>query len=497
MRVDISKLTSAMNKVSIFTSDMKIVPGVLLDMSDGLLKICFSDNHKALIEKISMEKEEGDLDGKIVVGYEQLSRAVANCQPSGSIKISNARFSFHENNIMKLSVDQVLEVTDADGNVVDTKKMASRKMDIAYTAPDADMKVAILSRTDYESIFETKKSEDTAIEPDIYDKKEFIDALNKTSSEKGRQIYISARTQNVFVSNQAHLTAVPISGYEVTEEEKDEIRAELSENNMYSEENLKAEIGKKANRVHYSITMSQAMAKSIADILSKTSADYVSVYTDNKFCNIFINTETEVVGIWFEMVLASKAHIGAFERYNSLNYDTYQLTFFREFLADMIKSALNVTKSDKTEVKFVPTTTDGATTALDMVIGAGSSASSVSDVYSINPENIVGDIDGLKGTTLKIALKVVNDMLSQIKTLRVGFDIDIREDGTTCMRISEIDTEQLNSAYARAREATRIQCEQSGISFDPNSTPTPDEIKKQYLRSDAVMKTRQYTILAV
>ena len=87
MKVNVSKITNAVNKISDLVVGDKSVPGVMFDLSEGVLKVCYTDGNKSLIEELEVENEEGDKLGRVVVSYEQLSRALANCQPSGSIKI--------------------------------------------------------------------------------------------------------------------------------------------------------------------------------------------------------------------------------------------------------------------------------------------------------------------------------------------------------------------------------------------------------------------------
>jgi len=497
MRVDIEKITNAISKVSAITSDLKVIPGVLLDLSDDILKVCFSDGHKSLIEEIGVTMEEGDYTGGFVVTYEQLSRAIANCQPSGIIKVNEVKFTFKEGNIITISTDQSLELRDNDGNITGDRKMASKQMDLSWVKPDSDMKTSLLSRMKYADIFNPVTTEGAEIKIDTFDRQELINALSKTSVEKGKQIYISAKTQSVFVMNQAHLTSIPISGYEVAPEMKSGIASALNANGMYTEESFKQACNNAENRIHFSISMSQVIAKAVVEILNKTSADTISVYTRDKFCNMYIDNEDEKVGIWFEMIPASKAHLGSLEKYSKLEYKCYQLLFIREFLNDMIKSALNATKSEKVELKFAPTTNENPSSSLDMIIEGGSASNSTSDIYSINPDSIVDVAGDLQSKTFNISLKVISDMLAQLKTTRVALDINIAPtDGSVCLRLTEIDDIEFAKAFSEARQATKTMCENDGQPFEENSTPTRLECKLEYLRRNSVMLTRQYTMLS-
>ena len=45
MRVDINKITSTINKISDMTSGEKIIPGVMLNLSENNLDVCYADNN--------------------------------------------------------------------------------------------------------------------------------------------------------------------------------------------------------------------------------------------------------------------------------------------------------------------------------------------------------------------------------------------------------------------------------------------------------------------
>ena len=136
MRVNIKKITSAINKIADLTSGDKTIPGVLLkptknEEGASILKICFNEGHKALIEEVEVEAEEGDLTTDHVVSFESIKRAIDNCQPSGIICVEEIVFKY-SNNMITLSADQTMGLRDAEGNITGYKKMATKNMDIAW-----------------------------------------------------------------------------------------------------------------------------------------------------------------------------------------------------------------------------------------------------------------------------------------------------------------------------------------------------------------------------
>lgn len=488
MRVNLGKITEIVSKIADLTSGDKTIPGVLLNITDGNMEICYTDGHKSFVENMSVESEDGDHVGKIVVGFEALDRAIKNCQPSGSIKVGDIEVTFKDTaNILNIAVDQMYETSDAEGNVTQTHKMARKSMDLAWTEPGADMKSAILIRMKYDDIFEAENA-------DEFDRKELIDALSRTSVEKGKQIYISSKTQTVFVANQAHATAVPISKAKtLSEAELNEIYATVEDMGIADEtakkDAIKKAVAEAENRIHFSVAMTQSIAKALAGILSKISSDKVYLHCKEKYCNIFVDDENEKIGVWFEMAQASKAHTGALDRYASMKYETYQVLFIKDFLDNNIKSALNATKSEKIALKFEKN--EGGN--MELVIVAGSSSASVADTYRILTRSIIDSNGDLESKIFNASLKVLSDMIAQLKTEHIAIDIDVTSDGGACLRLSEVNMSTYMANYMNARTETERLCKEQGVEFNKDTTPTPVPLQLR-LRDNALI-TKQYTML--
>lgn len=494
MRVSVSKITSAINKINDITSGDKQIPGVMLDLSENLLKVCYSDGHKSFIEHIDVETEETDKIGAVVVDFTQIKRAIDNCQPSGIIKIDEIVFEYKEK-VITISADQTFSAFDSEGNEIGSQKMGKKSMDLAWVEPGSDMKSSILLRMKYDDIFESDGVDDE------FDKKELLDALGRTSVEKGKQVYLSTKTQTVFVANQAHVTSVPISkGKKLNQEELDTLRAEMVEAGTFTEDAYKEAVNKAENRMHYAVVMTQAIAKSVIGVFGKVSSDKVYLHTKDKFCSIFVDTEDEHIGFWFEMAQASKAHIGSLERYNSLKYQSYQTSFLREFLANNVKSALNVTKSEKVTFEFAVSEETGMP---ELVIAAGSSAASVSDTYRTALSTMLDPENTLMGKKFTVSLKVFSDMLDQLKTDNVTLDFECTE-GATCIRLAELDLAKETEKYNEARNKTKELCVAQGIEFiskedaerDPEKKPTPTPVELRWAYREETLNVKQFTMLA-
>lgn len=493
MIVDLKEITSAVQKIVDLTNGDNNVPGVLLKLRkldeatlehNGSLAVCYSDGHKSLIEYIGVTVEDSDVLDDIVVDFKPLADAISKSQPTGAIKSKDVNFKYLPDNRVMISVTQNYEIHDDSGNVVSSKTLSNKEFTLKWKESNADMKTNLLSRMKYDTIFESSGM------PDTFDKAELIDILNRTATEKGKSIYFSSKTQSAFVVNQAHLTIIPISGYDTLDEsEVQEIRASLTAAGTYSEEALKAEIAKRTNRVNHSIIMRQEVAKALVSILGKCNGDTVNISrSDTKFCNIVIEGEDEKVGIWFEMNGANKVHTSAVEQYESKGFQTYQMTFLRDFIVDGINSAIDSNKGDKTKIKFSATKLEDPATDTDLTIVT------LTNEFKVNLESYTDTLGNLKDQEFVINLKILKDIIAQLKTERIAIDFDVAPDGTKALRVSEVDFDEMMASYSRNRAKTKELCEQQGMAFDPSSTPTPNELKTGSRREYLI--ARQYTMLA-
>lgn len=492
MRVDISKITSAINKISDLTNSDKSKPGILFNIQDlesNKLEICYSDGHKSLIETIEADIEPTDRLGGFVVNFEQITRVISNCQPTGRIKVSDIHIEFVSDSIIRISADQFIESLDEYGNAYSVRKLATKKMDLLWEVPGATLKTSVISRMKFNTIFETDGI------PDEYSRVDFIDMLNRTSTEKQRQIYISSKEQAAFVVNQAHLTEVPIKGFQFTQDEIENIKHELLNSNTLTDEELDVELSKHINRVHQSLVLFQNHAKSLIGILGKIKSDNIFVHRkDSRYLNIFVDTDDEKVGIWLEMPQANRAHTTSLERYNEKAYSHYQLVFIKDFLEDSIKSAKASNKTDNTTIQIVDTEVEVAGSPYDLVISSGSTSASISDTYRVNIENLIDTIGDINNKTFKISLKVFDDMLSQLKSDYVALDFCIDAQNVVSVRLAELDINTYDTLLRQVRKGFEERCLEEGVEFDPYSTPTPIEDKIRV--RNAAIGVKQYTLLS-
>lgn len=422
MIVNIKDITSALSKISALTVGDKTIPGVLLDIHDDSVSICYSDGRKSVIEKINAMVEETDRRGQIVVNYQRLSDIISSCQPSGKIVTNDIEIKFMEDSTLKIRAEKKI-AHNVDEEEEQTYKVCSVfEQSIGWVEAGSSLKVAILSRMNYDSIF-------NADVVDTWDISRFRSALDKTSTEKSRIVYVSPKNKCAFVSNMAYLSEVPVE-----------------------------------DASNYAIIITTAMAKAISDILGKTNAKEVSIHvTDRKYLSVF--TDDNAVGIWVEMSNASDVHLTTLNRYQSKGYRGYQLTFIRDILKNVVDAAIASDKSEKTTLQFGDSKIEAS--AKELRITSTNTNASISNSYEVVCTDCIGELDDIDNLELPISLKVLSDMLNKCSTDYVGIDID--DDGTEqkCLRVSEINLEELSNVYNRERDILQLSIEE----------PIPKEVK--------------------
>lgn len=98
---------------------------------------------------------------------------------------------------------------------------------------------------------------------------------------------------------------------------------------------------------------------------------------------------------------------------------------------------------------------------------------------------VVGAVlaDDITTQEFPISLKVMSDILSQLDTELVAFDVSVREDGTRNLRLAEISTDTLV-------EETENLCREKGLT---DGTQLSDDDKRSI--RDKIIVTEQFTTM--
>ena len=217
-------------------------------------------------------------------------------------------------------------------------------------------------------------------------------------------------------------------------------------------------------------------------MLSKVKSDKIYLEKVDAFCNIFVDNDEEKFGIWFKIPQGTGMHINFVDRHTALGYTTYQMTFLKDLFQNAVSQALTTTKSEKVELKFnaVENSEDNKV-EYEVSINGGSASASTSNMSKFKAEDVVDTLGDLSSRSLNISLKVLDDMIKQLKTDLIAFDVDISTDDKVCIRLAEIDMEKRAAQYQIMR-----------MGLDDN-TPTPIESKLEARNETLIVK--EYTTL--
>jgi len=534
MILKIKDFTNALDKVEAFTAGEKNIPGILLDIKDDSVDICYSDGRRSLIESIDAEVGDDDRKEGIVLNYNRLVDIIGACQPTGIIHTDELEIIFESNNILKIRAEKKIieeepeidwedteevevqadtpvnissdvedevgserdeeepkidwedfekvsadtsvdipsdiSVDDKDEEVGQEKKKETKEkyravsvfeQSINWIPAGGNIRVAILSRTKYSDIFEPSEPGDV----DEWNIKELRDILDRTSTEKNRIVYISPKNECTFVSNLAYLSCIPIEG-----------------------------------SYNLPMIMSTSIAKAIHEILGKIGSEktiYIHV-VDKRFICMF--TEDKKLGIMVEMSDAKRMHLTTLQRYQEKEYKTYQMTFIKEVLKNVVDSAITSGETDKTVLKFKKSELEGG--LIDLNISSKNAGASISNNYRVvtisyqegipydecndDIEDTSGksieDKSNIENLELPVSLKVLSDMLGRCNTDYVGLDVDIDSTGTKCIRVSELDFEARLNVEDEIRKRLDIE--------PGDSIPLNEQLECRH----KILSSRHYTV---
>lgn len=95
MKVNIEDFTSAVNQISDLAT-AKMMPGVLLDIKDRSIKVCYTDSNTiTLLTEIPAIITDEDPRGQIAFEYEPLIRIINSCKAPGKLKMDDLSIEFN------------------------------------------------------------------------------------------------------------------------------------------------------------------------------------------------------------------------------------------------------------------------------------------------------------------------------------------------------------------------------------------------------------------
>lgn len=465
MVVSITGLTKAMAKVRSFAEGNNNVPGVLFDIHEQTMDVCYSDGHKALIEQVAISGNDGSVMGKIVLPFTRMMSIIDILQPSGHIVPSDLDIQFLPNSIMEISAVKSMETyesaskseesneeatatdtaevgadwdnpefaqqaidgaapqvdlgtqeqDDTDDVIVDRVVVSKFNQRINYERPEDNIRHGILSRMDYEGIFKGTDNE-VASGFTPWDISKFREVLSRTSVEKGKTVYVSKNEQCAFVCNLAYSSNIPI--------------IDVGDNGF---------------------VVNTSLAKSIIDILGKVETQEGKVLIKNKDSKyVCLINDKGTFGLWFEMAPASRTDAATIHRYKERKYDSFRVAFSREAFQNVLSSAISVDKTEKTVLEFVM---EGNGPALHIV--SNNSGASISNDFKVMATDKYTHLEVMLAEKLPMSIKVLSDMVNNCTSDYIEFGLDTDEAGGRYIRIGDIDLD-VEGGYGPDKEGVLL-----------------------------------------
>lgn len=391
MQINLAQLTSAVDKVKSLASDMKQIPGILLNIEDDKVKVCYYDGRKAVAEKVDAVVGEDEMKGSIVVQYNTFVDVISSCQPTGMISVDYIDMVVNADNTATIRVEKKLTMRRSEDDEDEYTRIVSKmKQNISWSNNRNDVKHAILYRLDYDKLFNTTEIVEGGSTPEVWDeweKSSFLSVLQRISCDDGKTCYISSKRKGGFVANVAFLSF---------------ISCEEANNGA--------------------IVAPTRLAKQIYDVVAKCGSDTVLVGTNKVYCTV-VDSENRMA-LWFEMPQGDRMSLEALEKYLSKSYQDLCSVFYRPALENVIKCCIASSKNtESAKMKFHI----GDETTVSFRTSGGNSAD---DDFSVVSEQLFGnkaeEIANADG--LNINLGTLATMLKNCKNDYIMLCIDLGAD---------------------------------------------------------------------
>ena len=456
MRVSINEITSTVAELnSLLEGSVSKSLFIMLDIRDTVMRVCFNDPSKTFVREIGITNEEGSR--RVAVDFNEMFKAITNCQPSGSLSLDELEFVFKDNGILTIVAEPQMNIGNEEAVY---KRQGRRVYDIKCVPVESSVKSQILVRADYDKLFDVDGA-------DEWDRTDLIDKLNRCTGEKGKQVFISSKVQKMFVNYQTHLTCIPIEFKSLPEDEVEAFKASLVAQGLGEKEQNDA-MFRLFSKVNNSAVLFTNTASSLCTILGKCNCEKIYVKTIDTMCIICSDCDEERIAIQIQMPAPSGVNFKTLLTYMGYKYSEYQMRFRRDALADAIKYAVN-TSSDKTTISFLKSEDDGYSVVFACNNGE----------CSVDSEETIDTVGDLANKKFIVSPKILNDMIKQLKTPLISLDFS-HDGATNSIRMGEINYEKMLESYNEVR---------AGLSPE-EPTPIEGKIKVKEDSIEAVQYTR-------
>lgn len=423
MIIKLKELSVAISKLSDLASGDKNVAGIMFDIKDDTIDVCYTDgSNKVLAETIKAETSEMDVKEKIVFNYLAFTRIIEACKPTGKIITDTVDFEFCENQVIKVKAEKKVPINDSE----DTKTVSLIEQSIGWIKSDSGTRVASLDRENYDLLrhydeqfiqenYPTDPEKAQKIRPlstsewessrDEWDIAELKSTLSKLSIENGKLVYLAPSAKTAFVNNTSCVICIPLK-----------------------------------NKIKNKVILSSSMAKSLANVLGKVNSTDGKIYLHMISPEIVVYSTGDNTGaISIKNAKQDNNNITQMGYAMARDYSQYMLNFNREVLESCLMGAKTAGASDKATVTFEVETDSKGKKLVKLIMAAKNTNSSTDNKYDVMAEYAADITDTLADLKISIVLDVLHQAVSQATTEYIALDIHVEDKGSKYIRIGEID----------------------------------------------------------
>ena len=218
MFINLEKLTGAISRITNLIASDKQIPGVLFNIGDNTVEICYCDgSNKEFSEIVDVETSETDVKDKVVFDYKALSNVISACKPTANSTTEKVEFRFMDNHTVKVIAEKKIKILDDDGTLKREKVASISEQDLAWFDIENTVKIKALSVGSYHLLHRMEENERNEKYPDpasirpltpdewkgvveVWDKDELASMLSRLAldgaANKGKLIHTSPKIKS-------------------------------------------------------------------------------------------------------------------------------------------------------------------------------------------------------------------------------------------------------------------------------------------------------------
>lgn len=437
MILDRIEIATTLNQIQTLIGDDKAVPGLLLNIHDSDIDVCFSNGNKTFIKNISKQTEDNDISGIVVFNFKAFKTAIDACEPIGIIETKSIQIVADTEASVKIVAEKVIPLFK-DGEKVGSKVASVVEQRVGFDPEEKaknNVKLAVLFREKYDLLkpfddeYISEKYAgmelDSGLRPmtfseweenrDEWDKDELCTILTKLSSEKGKIMYISPRTKLSFVQNTSTNVSIPV----------------------------------KSDIKHINV-LPTMVSKGLADTISKQPEDKIYTHMIDKHKMAFV-TEDAKFAVMVTNLVPDKNQIAGFNAVTSKQYTNCMVNLNKDVMLSTFKGAKVATATDKVELKITADKDeDGKAKELKLTLEITNSGSSTSNKYDLMPEFFIID-DEFTELSLNVNLQTMIDAINRTDSEYIT--LDIHNTKSKAIRVAGIDTKKMTEVKEAVKQS--------------------------------------------